>query len=51
MSAANNVASTHDSSAAFLERYRSGGKAQPQDRSIMTAGRGAPLTDKNGNLI
>ena len=51
MSAANSVASTSDGSAAFLERYRHGGKVQPQDRSIKTAGRGAALTDKYGNLI
>ena len=51
MSASNQVASSADGSAAFLERYRFGGKAPPQDRSIKTAGRGAALTDKFGNLI
>ena len=51
MAASNSVASTTDGSAAFLQRYRHGGKAEPKDRAIKTAGRGAALTDKFGNLI
>ena len=50
MSAATQVATDKDGSAAFLARYRCGGKAQPQDRTIQNKG-GAALTDKYGNLI
>jgi hypothetical protein len=50
MNASNNVATTADGSAAFLERYRHGGKVEPKDRAIKNTGGGA-LTDKYGNLI
>ena len=50
MNNSNNLATTTDGSAAFLERYRHGGKVEPKDRAIKNAGGGA-LTDKYGNLI
>ena len=50
MNNSNNLATDTDGSAAFLARYRHGGKVEPKDRAIKNAGGGA-LTDKYGNLI
>lgn len=58
LEASNMLASSSDGSAAFLERYRCGSQATGAASMSAAAaavqrpaGKGAALTDKNGNLI